>query len=48
MKSKKLVWRVGSEPTGRYRSFEKREWPSATFGKDGDLAVYLFITVIYA
>jgi hypothetical protein len=25
----KLVWRVGSVPTGRYRSFDRREWPSA-------------------
>ncbi len=25
----KLVWRVAPKPTGRYRSFEKRGWPSA-------------------
>lgn len=22
-------WKVASEPTGRYRSFEKRDWPTA-------------------
>ena len=27
----KLIWRVGSIPTGRYRSFEKRLWPGASF-----------------
>jgi len=29
--SLKLVWKVGSVPTGRYRSFEKRSWPNAYF-----------------
>jgi glutamine amidotransferase-like uncharacterized protein len=27
----KLIWRVQPVPTGRYRSFEKRGWPEATF-----------------
>lgn len=30
----KIKWKVGSPPTGRYRSFEKRGWPSATIGPD--------------
>lgn len=32
----KLVWRVSPPPTGRFRSFEQRQWPMATFHtKDG-------------
>lgn len=27
----KLVWRVAPPPTGRYRSFKSRAWPSASF-----------------
>jgi len=27
----KLKWKVDPEPTGRYRSFSKRGWPTATF-----------------
>jgi len=27
----KLKWRVSPVPTGRYRSFEKRGWPSAEY-----------------
>ena len=30
----KIKWRVGSRPTGRYRSFEMRSWPSAEY-EDG-------------
>lgn len=31
---RKLVWRVCPAETGRYRSFYRRGWPSADFGKD--------------
>lgn len=26
---RKIVWKVGDKPVGRYRSFEKRPWPTA-------------------
>lgn len=31
----KLKWRVAPVPTGRYRSFEERAWPSAEY-RNGD------------
>jgi hypothetical protein len=30
-KTNKLVWTVGTAPTGRFKGFEKRMWPSADF-----------------
>jgi hypothetical protein len=36
----KLKWHVGTVPTGRYRSFEKRAWPSADYA-DGRTAAYI-------
>jgi hypothetical protein len=36
----KLKWRVGTIPTGRYRSFEKRAWPSADYA-DGRIAAHI-------
>lgn len=30
----KLKWRVSPKPTGRYKSFVNRAWPSATVGDD--------------
>jgi hypothetical protein len=33
----KLKWRVQEVPTGRYRSFQRRGWPNATY-PDGKLA----------
>jgi hypothetical protein len=30
MKTEKLKWVVASKPTGRYLSFENRNWPSAS------------------
>jgi hypothetical protein len=36
----KLKWRVGTIPTGRYSSFEKRAWPSADYA-DGRIAAYI-------
>lgn len=29
----KIYWKVGDKPTGRYRSFDKRSWPTAWWGK---------------
>jgi hypothetical protein len=29
----KLTWKVADAPTGRYRSFEHRSWPTAWYGK---------------
>lgn len=38
----KLVWKVGTVPTGRYRSFQHRNWPQAFYdGDEGRLAVYI-------
>ena len=31
----KLKWQVGEAPTGKYRSFVKRSWPTASY-KDTD------------
>jgi hypothetical protein len=36
----KLKWRVGDVPTGRYRSFEYRAWPSAEY-ENGDTAGFI-------
>lgn len=30
----KITWKVAPEPTGRYRSFEKRGWPTAYWPGD--------------
>lgn len=38
----KLVWKVDVAPTGPYRSFQKRGWPDASYGKDGKPAVFLY------
>lgn len=27
----KLVWKVSGKPTGRYRGFEQRSWPTADY-----------------
>ena len=37
MKLPKIKWRVQPAPTGRYRSFDRRGWPSAEYS-DGQLA----------
>lgn len=40
--SKKIIWRVSPAPTGRYRSFQQRSWPSASFeSEDGKAAAHL-------
>ena len=38
--SKKLKWRVSPAPTGRYRSFERRGWPSADLGERSMVTLY--------
>lgn len=38
--SVKLVWRVDPVPTGRFRSFQRRGWPSADYA-DGSPAFML-------
>lgn len=43
----KVVWRVDPPPTGRYRSFERRAWPQASYGKDGKPAAFLDSTDEY-
>ena len=41
-KKARIVWRVGEKPTGPYRSFHYRSWPSASYpDKDGRLVAYL-------
>ncbi len=37
----KLVWKVAEAPTGYYRSFQPRGWPTLTYGKDGPPAAWL-------
>jgi len=36
---RKLIWKVDSAPTGPYRSFQKRGWPSAEF--NGEMMIML-------
>jgi hypothetical protein len=31
--TRKIIWRVSLAPTGRYRSFERRGWPTARYEK---------------
>jgi hypothetical protein len=31
----KLTWKVADAPTGRYRAFDRRAWPTAWYGKPG-------------
>lgn len=35
----KVTWKVAPPPTGRYRSFEKRGWPFATYKDDKSAAL---------
>lgn len=37
----KLKWKVAEAPTGRYRSFQKRGWPGATYVGTTRVAVML-------
>lgn len=37
MRKPKLVWKNGDKPTGAYRSFAFRSWPTATVGRDGPI-----------
>ena len=36
----KIKWHVAAIPTGRYRSFERRGWPSAEYA-DGRIAAWI-------
>lgn len=40
MTAPKLTWRVQPAPTGRYSSFQRRGWPSASW-PDGRVAAYI-------
>lgn len=38
----KIIWKVAPKPTGRYRSFAHREWPTAYYGStEGKPAAFL-------
>ncbi len=37
-----LKWTVSPVPTGRYRSFEHRSWPTADYSDTGETAVALY------
>lgn len=37
----KLVWRVAEQPTGQYRSFHVRGWPTADFKGTEQIAIQL-------
>ena len=43
----KLKWQVAPAPTGRYRSFEKRGWPSADY-ETGQPAITLYCDTGYS
>ncbi len=48
MNKQKLVWRVDPKPVGRYRSFEKRGWPTCYYGHaDGPIAAKLYCADAY-
>lgn len=36
----KIKWKVSSAPTGRYRSFDERAWPTAEYS-DGTFCAYI-------
>lgn len=36
-----IKWKVSPAPTGRYRSFERRSWPSADYTIGGKPAAYI-------
>jgi hypothetical protein len=38
----KIVWKIAEAPTGRYRAFVRREWPTAYYGStEGKPAAFL-------
>jgi hypothetical protein len=41
--AKLIKWRVQSEPTGQYRSFQQRGWPQAEY-QDGTIAAAVYCT----
>lgn len=48
MEKLKLKWKVSEEPTGRYRSFEKRSWPTAYYGSEnGKPAAFIYCSESY-
>ena len=43
----KLKWHVAEAPTGQYRSFSKRGWPTATFiGPNGQEELAFFLSCV--
>ena len=42
----KITWKVDEAPTGRYRSFQKRSWPTATYA-DGKIAAQIYADQSY-
>lgn len=43
-----IVWRVGEKPTGPYRSFQNRFWPSAQYRGHPIAALYCEIEPSYS
>lgn len=43
----KLKWKTGAAPTGRYRSFDSRPWPSASYADSDRAAAYISCTRSY-
>lgn len=43
----KLKWKVGAAPTGRFRSFDSRAWPSAYYDKTDRAACMITCTESY-
>ncbi len=44
----KIRWRLGEMPTGRYKSFSNRAWPSAYYSGTGRAAVRLCSDIGYS
>lgn len=42
-----VKWKVAEAPTGRYRSFEKRGWPSASFKSNDRPAIAIYCADSY-
>lgn len=42
MSTPKITWKVAEPPSGRFRSFHKRGWPSAGIGPNSQAAISIY------
>lgn len=47
MSTIKLKWKLPDAPTGRFRSFDKRGWPSATYKGTDKMAAMISCALAY-